>query len=262
MRMVEAASRDRISPRQPRDSHRHGVEHRNHQRQQRHREPRRQRTLAEAAALNRQHSQHESDRERAFIAHENRRGWKVENHESRQRSGYRQRRDHRPGVLMQPRDGRDTQRRDNSHSRGESVDSVDQIKSVGCGDQPENRQRDVDGLVGEKIELRAPADEHADRGQFEHQFMPRPQIDDVVEQSDDAHRDRESRQPRDTVRRQARQDSDESDRGYEPGQHRHASEQSGRLLVRAVARRLGDDPPAERGRLCHRHQDRCNQKGR
>jgi hypothetical protein len=122
--MVQAALRYRISRRQPRHRHRHGVEQRNHQRQQWHRKPRRQRTLAVMTGLNRQHSQHESDRERAFVTHENRRGRKVENHESRQRTGQRQPHDHRSFVLMQPRDGRDAERRDNSNSRRQAVDSV------------------------------------------------------------------------------------------------------------------------------------------
>jgi len=67
VRMVEAAPRDRISRRQPRHRNGHGVKQRNHQRQQWHRETRRQRTFAKAAALNRQHAQHQPDRKRAFV---------------------------------------------------------------------------------------------------------------------------------------------------------------------------------------------------
>ena len=53
MRMVEAAARDGIAGGQAGDGHRHRVEYRDHQRQQRHREPRRQRSLADATRLNR-----------------------------------------------------------------------------------------------------------------------------------------------------------------------------------------------------------------
>ena len=164
MRMVEAAARDGIAGGQAGDGHRHSVENRNHQRQQRHREPRRQRTLADAAALNRQDAQHQADGERAFVAHEDRRGRKVEDHESGERPGDRERRDHRAVVLMESGDGRDTQRGDDADAGGKTVDAVDQVEGVGGGDQPQDRDRDVERVVGQKVEMRAPPYEDADRG--------------------------------------------------------------------------------------------------
>ena len=61
-----------------------------------------------------------------------------------------------PLMLMEPCDGRDTQRRDNSNSRRQAVDPVNQVERVGRRDEPENRERDVDRLVGEEVEMRAP----------------------------------------------------------------------------------------------------------
>ena len=212
------------------------------------------------AALDRQDSQHEADRERAFIAHEDRSRRKVEYHESRQRSGNRERRDHRASVLMQSGDRRDTQGRDNSDAGSQAVDSIDQIERVGRGDQPENRQRDVQRIVREKIEMRSPPHEYADRGQLEDQFVARPEIDDVVEQADQAHRECESREPGNTVIGQAGNDSDEADRRDEGDHHRQAAQQRGRLLMRAVARRMGNDPEVERGGFGHRHHRRDEQK--
>src|SRR5271170_1168852 len=125
------------------------------------------------AGLDRQHSQHEANRERAFIAHEDGSRWKVEYHESRQRSGNRERREHRATVLMQSGNRRDTQGRDNSDAGSQAVDSIDQIERVGRGDQPENRQSDVQGIAGEKIEMRSPPYQHADRSKLEKQFVAR-----------------------------------------------------------------------------------------
>ena len=212
------------------------------------------------AALDRQDSQYEADRERSFITHEDGSRRKVEYHESRQRSGQRERRDHCAGVLMQSSDRRDTQGGDNSHACSQSVDSIDQIERVGRGDQPENRQRDIQGIVGEKIEMRSPPHEDADRGKFEEQFVARPEIDDVVEQADQAHRDCESREPGNSVIGQAGNYSDEADCRDEGDHHREAAQQRSRLLMRTVARRMGNYPEVERCGLGHRHHRHDDQK--
>src|SRR5271170_7959639 len=161
---------------------------------------------------------------------------------------------------MQSGDRRDTQGCDNSDAGRQPVDSIDQIERVSGGDQPENRQRDVQRIVRKKVEMRSPPHEHADRGQLEEQFVARPEIDDVVEQANKAHRDSESREPGNTVIGQAENDSDESDRRDEGYYHRQAAQQRGRLLMRAVARRMGNDPEVERYGLGHRHHRRDEQK--
>ena len=154
---------------------------------------------------------------------------------------------------MQSGDGRDTQRGDDADAGGKTIDAVDQIERVSGGDQPQNRDRDVERVVGQKVEMRPPPYEDADRGQFQNQLVARLQIDDVVEQSDQAHRDRKAREPRDTVIGQARHDSDESDRGNEAGHHGQSTEQSGRLFVRAIGGRMREDAEVERGGFCDRH---------
>src|SRR3984885_4275652 len=260
VRMVEAAPRNRVPARQPRHRDRHDIEQRNHQGQQWHRQARRQRALAKMAALDRQDPQHEANRERAFIAHKDGSGRKVEYQESRQRSGNRERRDHRPSVLMQSGDRRDTQGRDNSDAGSKAVDSIDQIERISRGDQPENRQRDVQWVVGEEVEMGSPPHEHADRGQLEQQFIARPEIDDVVEQPDEAHRECESRQPGDTMIGQAGNDSDESDRRDESDHHRQAAQQRGWLRMWTVARRMSNDPEVERRRFGQRHHRHDEQK--
>jgi len=94
---------------------------------------------------------------------------------------------------------------------------------------------------GKKVELRTPPHEHADSRQLQYQFVPRPQIDDVVEQADQAHRERKSRQPRDSVIGQSRQPSHQPDSDYEACQHCNATEQGSRLFVGAVDRRSRED---------------------